>query len=505
MKHRIDAPAIPTPAGPAAVIEIRPQPGPQTRFLSSPADIVIYGGAAGGGKTWGMLLEGVRNVRVPRFRAAIFRRQRVDINNSGALWDQACEIYPLAGGLGTRFNLTWQWPGNAKVQFSHLERENDVYNWAGSELALIGFEELTQFSEKQFWRMMARNRSTCGVRPYVRATCNPDPDSWVAAFITWWIDPGTGLPVPARSGVMRWLARVGDQIEWGDTRKELIGKFGAACRPKSFSFIAANIFDNKILLEKDPAYLGNLQNMPMVDRERLLHGNWLIRATAGTMFREEWFKIVEAIPAATRRVRTWDLAGSEPTAGNPDPDWTVGLKMSRADDGKFCIEHMARFRKTAGGVMTSILNVATQDGRGVTIRIVHDPGQAGKHQAHDYAVALAGYDVVLVPQNRTKGDKVTHAKPASRQAEHGNITIFSEADPGTILGELVNFPDGKHDDIVDVVADAVIGLTESPTLKVAAAAPPSPAKAQQKAEGDHYAKALAELARREAAEGNKGT
>jgi len=499
MEANTDTPGIPAPLEQGSVIEIGPQPGPQTRFLSSPADIVIYGGAAGGGKTWGMLLEAIRNVRVSRFRAAIFRRQRVDIKNSGALWDQACEIYPLAGGLGTRFNLTWQWPGNAKVQFSHLEHESDVSNWAGSEVAMIGFEELTQFSEKQFWRMLARNRSTCGVRPYVRATCNPDSKSWVKPLIAWYLNPDTGYPIPERDGVVRWLARVGDDLQWGDSRQELVEKFGTACKPKSFTFIAANVFDNPALLTRDPSYLSSLQMLPLVDREQLLGGNWNISAAAGTMFRSEWFRVVEAIPAATRRVRTWDLAASEPSPANPNPDWTVGLKMSRADSGLFCIEDMVRLRKTSGTVMTTILNTASQDGRGVTIRIVHDPGQAGKHQAHDYAVALAGYDVVLVPQNRTKGDKVTHAKPASRQAENGNITIYAGADPKTIIDEAVSFPDGDKDDIVDALADGVIGLTEAPVLKVASATPPSPAKAQEKAEGDHYAKALAELERRRAA------
>lgn len=61
----------------------------------------------------------------------------------------------------------------------------------------------------------------CGVRPYVRATCNPDADSWVAEFISWWIDPETGFAIPERAGVLRWFIRIGDTIIWGDSPEEL--------------------------------------------------------------------------------------------------------------------------------------------------------------------------------------------------------------------------------------------------------------------------------------------
>lgn len=484
-----------------AVVEIGPQPGPQTQFMATPADIAFYGGAAGGGKTWGLLLESIRHIGVPRYRGAIFRRNTTDVKNSGGLWDQSCELYPFAGGFGTRHNLTWNWPGASKIQFSHLEHDSDRLNWAGAELAFIGFEELTQFSEVQFWYMLSRNRTTSGVRPYVRGTCNPDPDSWVAPFIAWWIDPVTGLPILERSGVVRWFARVGDDIHWADTRAALIEKFGRECEPKSFTFIAANVFDNKILLERNPEYLSNLKNLPRVDRERLLRGNWLIRATAGELFREEWFRIVSVAPAAKRKVRTWDLAATEPSPANPDPDWTVGGLISRADNGLFSVENIIRFRETPGRVIERIVNVASQDGRGVTIRIVHDPGQAGKHQVHDYSVALAGYDVKFIKQNKQKGDKVTASKGASSQAEHGNILIVEAPWNREFILELVNFPAGSHDDQVDVLSDGVNGLTSAPTLTVASTeSKMTPEKSKSAAEQDHYKRAMEELERRRAAE-----
>src|SRR5205809_978024 len=76
--------------------------------------------------------------------------------------------------------------------------------------------------------MVSRNRSTCGVRPYIRATCNPDADSWVADFLAWWIDPESGLPIPERAGVVRYYIRVAERIVWADRPEELMQDPAAA-------------------------------------------------------------------------------------------------------------------------------------------------------------------------------------------------------------------------------------------------------------------------------------
>ncbi len=66
-----------------------------------------------------------------------------------------------------------------------MEHEKNCYDWQGTEIAYLGFDELTHFTEKQFYYLLSRNRSVSGVKPYVRATCNPDADSWVAKLIDW--------------------------------------------------------------------------------------------------------------------------------------------------------------------------------------------------------------------------------------------------------------------------------------------------------------------------------
>jgi len=234
--------------------DIRPQPGPQQQFLASPADIAIYGGAAGGGKTWALLLEAVRHQANPDFSAVLFRRTYPEVTNPGGLWDEAAKIYHLLGANPNRTSLSWQFPSGARVKFGHMQHADSMYAWQGSQIALIGFDELTHFSSEQFFYMLSRNRTTCGVRPYVRATCNPDAGSWVAEFIAWWIDQATGFAIPERAGKLRWFSRVGAAFVWADHPDELLQKYPDS-HPKSVTFVPARVYDNPKLLDKDPDYL----------------------------------------------------------------------------------------------------------------------------------------------------------------------------------------------------------------------------------------------------------
>ena len=173
---------------------ISPLPGPQTEFLRTPADTCICGGAAGGRKTVGLILEPLRYVsQVPGFTAVFFRRTTPEITNPGGLWDESLNFYPRFGGIPHHRAHVWRWPRGGKIKFSHLQLDSTVYHWQGAQIALICFDELTHFTAHQFYYLLSRNRSTCGVRPYIRATCNPDADSWVADFLAWWIDQGPGF------------------------------------------------------------------------------------------------------------------------------------------------------------------------------------------------------------------------------------------------------------------------------------------------------------------------
>jgi len=276
---------------------IEPQKGFQTNALATSADIAILGAAAGVGKTWTLLVEPVRNLNVKGFGGVIFRRTGPQIRNQGGLWDTSVEIYPAARGVPRESYLEWIFVHGNKMKFSHLEHEKNVFDWQGSEIPYIGFDELTHFSSKMFWYLLTRNRSTCGVKPYVRATCNPDPDSWVFELITWWIDGETGYPIPERDGVIRYFTKTADVIVWGDTAEEVIEKAWSDLEPmvtasgidakhfvKSITFISGSIYDNKKLLSKNPEYLANLNAQDPQTKMQLLDGNWKVAINKNELY-----------------------------------------------------------------------------------------------------------------------------------------------------------------------------------------------------------------------------
>jgi predicted phage terminase large subunit-like protein len=445
-------------------LKIAPQAGPQEAFLSSSADIVIYGGAAGGGKTYAQLLEPLRHVHNPRFGAVIFRREYTQVFNEGGLWDEAMELYPRLGAKPNKGKACFRFPSGATVSFAHIQLEADLLNYQGAQIALIQFDELTHFSERMFWYMLSRNRSASGVRPYVRAGTNPDPESFVAKIIAWWIDQDTGLPIPERSGVIRWFVREDGTLHWFHSVNQALEAFPGrhADDIKSFTFIPAKLEDNKKLLEKDPGYKGSLLAQNNVDRERLLNGNWKIRPAKGFYFKRDYFLPLTAkkrVPNDFETIiRYWDRAATIPTKGKPDPDWTVGTLVGRRVNGRFMVLDVVRFQGSPGTVKATILTTAKRDLEtfaGVIVGIEVDPGQAGKVEAEDYIQLLAGFDVRLYPARQ---DKITRAGPFSAQCEGRNVDVLEGDWVDAWLSELEGFPDVPKDDQVDSASGAFNAL-----------------------------------------------
>lgn len=172
---------------------------------------------------------------------------------------------------------------------------------------------------------------------------------------------------------------------------------------------------------------------------------------SGGMFQRSDFQIVDAIPGKARRtVRAWDFAASKPKPGK-SPDYTVGLRMVMVGD-EFFITDLVRGQWSAGKVETVLHNTATQDGWKVRIRIPQDPGAAGKSDAATKVKLLKGYSVIV---QTVSGDKATRAKPASAQAEAGNVYLLRGDWNEAFLDEVCSFPNANHDDIVDAFSDAL--------------------------------------------------
>lgn len=268
---------------------LQPQKGYQEKVLSSPADIVISGAAAGVGKTYSLLFDFPRHRANADWGGVIFRRTSTQIRNEGGLWDTSKEIYPYLHAAPKESTLEWIFPRGCKLKFGHLEHEKNIYDWQGAQIPFLGFDELTHFTEKMFFYLLSRNRSNCGIDPYVRATCNPDPESWVAKLVEWWIDPETGYPIPERDGVLRYFIKNGNDYIWGDSKAEVIEKgwffleelvnstgVKAVDFVKSITFISGRIQENQELLKVNPAYLSNLLSQDQETQLQLLKGNWKV-------------------------------------------------------------------------------------------------------------------------------------------------------------------------------------------------------------------------------------
>jgi len=290
--------------------KIQPQAGFQSSFLSSPADIVLGGGAAGAGKSYALLMEYPRHSHIKNWNGVIFRRTYAMINAAGGLWDtalglftamgrQVCDgVQPIPVDINSS-KMFIEWPSGSRLNFSHLQHEKDKLNWQGSQIGYLGFDELTQFTISQFFYLLSRNRSPSGIKPYCRCTTNPQGQGWVKDMVSWYLYPDdwpnsklAAFPRVDRVGKLRYFTRYKGQFVWGNTKEEVLEKLPSDVASgysfddiKSFTFIPGLLADNKILTSFDPSYKGNLLAQDQELMEQLLLGRWItLRDDADRLF-----------------------------------------------------------------------------------------------------------------------------------------------------------------------------------------------------------------------------
>ena len=423
---------------------------PNHLFLCTRAMIPTHNTAA-------IVMEAARHHHVPEFTAVYFRRSYTEIFMPKGIWDEAKKVYTRLGWTPRVGDAEWVTPAGGRVVFAHLQHEDTVDNWKSAQIALICFDQLETFTEHQFFYMLSRNRSTCGVRPYIRATFNPEP-GWLATLLQWWWDPTTGYPIKERAGVIRWMARMSGEIHWGDTRDELVARFGEHCEPLSVTFIPALLDDNKILQRLDPGYRAKLLAMPIVEQERLLRGNFKIRPQAGRVLPRAKFTVLTAMPTdIVRWVRGWDNAATK-GAG----DYTSAVKIGQRANGRFVILHRWRDQLATGERDEAMRNLARSDGYHVEIALAQEPGSAGKDVVYYAIQSLAGYQVAAY---RDTGDKLVRARPFASQLAAGNIDVYmwDPVETEEYLQQIDAFPTkGVADDDVDATTKAFKHITMMP-------------------------------------------
>lgn len=261
---------------------IKPQYWYQEKVLSCPADIVIWWWSAWAGKTFSLLLDPMRWFNRWWFRGVIFRRTMPQIKWWWWLRDESLKLYAgLRGSKPIESMSKWAFESGAEIKFSHMEYEKNMLDHQWLQYAFIWFDELTHFTKKQFFYLLTRNRSDCWIRPYIRCTCNPDPDSWVREFIDWYIDEDWYI-IKERDWVIRYFTVDKDNIIRWDTVEDVAQRIPHLLREwddpkeyiKSFTFIEWDLEDNKILLNIDKSYRANLMAQDEATRKALLDKNW---------------------------------------------------------------------------------------------------------------------------------------------------------------------------------------------------------------------------------------
>ncbi len=467
--------------------DIRPQPGPQEAFLSTSADIAIYGGAAGGGKSFALLLEPVRHSGIAKFGGAIFRRTSPQLTGAGSLWEEAGGLYR---GIGARMTesptLEAVFPSGAMLQFLHLQRESDVYDHQGKQYAFIGFDELTHFEAFQFWYLVSRMRSTSGVKPYMRCTTNPDPDSFVRDLIDWFIDEH-GSPIKERSGVIRWFVRNGGSLFWAASAEELQAQFPGSS-PISFTFIAARLEDNPALTKADPGYRARLEALPEVERERLLGGNWNVRPAAGkylkpAYFLRRWDDEKKLPPLNIYTSSDFAVTEESEEDGN-DPDYTEhGVFGVDANDDVYVLDWWFG-QEQADVWIESLLDKwarwkpAMAVGEGGVIRRAVEPFLLKRMRERRLYANLQWINAPRAERSadkqgfkdRSKRAKAAKGRSLQARASMGKLIFPARADwVDRVVQQLVGFPMARYDDAFDVCAQLFMALDD-----LQGAAPPKP-------------------------------
>lgn len=382
---------------------------------------VLYGGAAGGGKSVAQLMAALQFVDVPGYSAILFRKTYADLALPGALIDLSKQwLMPFVDTKEVKWSekeKQYVFPSGATLNFGYLESPNDCYRYQGAEFQYIGLDEVTHIDPFNYRYLFSRLRKAISLKVPLRfrATANPGGQFGEYYYQRFFVDG------PA-------LGRI---------------------------FIPAGIDDNPHL--DASAYKESLNELDPVTREQLLNGNWQIKA-AGDMFSRHWFTLVPAtdIPTHAKRVRFWDMASTDPKRrkgrDKRAPDWTVGLKLAYYQ-GLYWIEDIERVQLKPHDVEQIIKMTTELDGYNCMVRMEQEPGSSGDITIDHYARnVVPGYDFLGV---RSSGSKVERARTSSAAAQSGRIFIsqrcrnilpfFDEAD---------TFPYGIKDDTIDGLSGA---------------------------------------------------
>ena len=462
-------------------------------FIWSNTDITVFGGAAGGGKSYQGILRFLQFVNEPEYQGYVIRKTQASLKYGAfklairlfTAWESRVKI--------NRVDMTFKFPSGCTIIFKGLDGTASIEYFQGQEISGAMVDEATHIKYPEIEWLMTRLRTNAvGVKPTVWFTCNPDPDHFIAEWVDWYLIPKKtyvtdektgrrqdvgGRVDPEKNGKIRWYYLLEGIYHWDEDRDRLIEScksliYDADQKPMSFRFIGATCDDNPVLLEEQPDYKNRLLNKTLIEVERLLFGNWHIREEGAGYWKHSWCKKIKSFPvqgsddlppddSIDKRVRCWDLAWTEPSDVNPDPDYTAGVMMFRTKKGYYVVENVVRQRMRAGSVYKYICDIAKKDYEyyGIVPQFIPEDPAAGK-ATYQFAKEY------LMSNGITAVNKVTGSKQANKlerfknfaAASENHAVLIMEAEWNDIYFNELEVFDGtrntRHDDMVDATSDA---------------------------------------------------
>lgn len=466
--------------------DIKPQEGKQELAFSllGKVDFMLWGGSRFGGKSELLSMIPLVFCDDPNYRGIFFRREYKEITASNGLWDKAKNMYPLFNAKMKKSEMAWEWPNGAKQQYSHMFQEDDKESHRGSGNTCIGFDEIDQFSQSQVTFLMTCLRSEAKVDSFMVGTLNPSPDSWCLPLVEYYLDEN-GFPDQNKVGHIRHFIVKDNEIIFGDSEEYFQENYRECLyvttpegkevyvRPKTFTFIFFNIFDNPLGIAANPSYLSELNNLPDHERNTQLYGNWYSKPKGESLWKREWVrgeegekvKRIDEIPEGCQSYRGWDKGYHEkvkgkhndPTACSPqilkDPQgfyWLLGnyapSTLDREElDKKENLKVYGRFRELAGARDKKIIAQAKHDGQDCFVVLAKDAG-AGmtdhKFTLTQFIEEGVRYIESHTPHN-TPDKKLRDFQPFCQACSSGLVYIVEDTFPPETLkkyySELENF------------------------------------------------------------------
>ena len=397
----------------------------QALFLESNEVEGLFGGAVGGAKSSALLMAALQYVDVPGYSALIVRKTFKDLIKADALVPRAQDWLSGTAAKGRDGGLNWKFPSGATLEFGHMEDKDSHYQYQSSAFQFIGFDELTQHREEQYLYLFSRARrlANSNVPLRIRGTTNPGGtgSDWVEA---------------------RFIAGYDGVSE----------KYVQQCETdlgEPFGKVTGERFFIKSLLSDNPhidmgEYLLTLANLPPLERERLLKGDWSIRPE-GLHFLLEWFDRpgvrVKSSPRLKSYVRAWDTGLTR--TGDP----SCGTLMGPEGRNLWLLHQVEQATDVPG--LTDLIVRTAQDDPEDTLIAVEETGISLPllYQLRNHP-KLAGKRIIGVPVAQITGkgqgnDKLSRMSGWMNKLADGDVRIVDGPWVEPFIAEALMFRNEK--------------------------------------------------------------